>query len=141
MEFNFGVARQRATQRVLMFNRTVPPTGTSIPVSEDLDAGQLITTFSINNYSNAPTSVFLGVDAGMHSSIEIVPGACPVFTSFQEGRQLYELQVLIMKIASQTATDLVKIPVIVWDLTTWYLESPSTESIPVTVTAFPLPYL
>lgn len=141
MDFNFGVARERATQRVLMFNRYVPPQGVSIPLSEDLTADRLVTTFMVNNYSNAPDPVFLGVDSGMHSSIEIVPGACPSFTCWQEGRQMYELQILVMKMSGQNATDLIKIPVICWDMTTFYLESSSMQEIPVTVTAFPLPYL
>jgi len=125
-----------------MFNRTVPAApAQAIPVSEDIDQHKLVTSFVVNNYSNAPGSVFLGVSSSMHSSIEIVPGAAPQFTVFQEGRQFYELQILIAKIASQTAQDLIKIPVLTWDLTTWYLESSTPEPIPVTIVAFPLPYL
>jgi hypothetical protein len=142
MDFNFGNSRERVVQQVLMFNRIVPPAGSeAIQVSEEIDQHHLVTAFMINNYSTNTDSVFLGVDKGMHASIEIMPGSAPVFTVFQEGRQFYELQILIMKIASQTAQDLIKIPVITWDLTRWYLEAAGNNPIEVTVTAFPVPYL
>jgi len=142
LDFNFGNSRERVVQPVLMFNRIVPAApATAIPVSEDIDQHKLVTSFMVNNYANAPGPVYLGVSSSMHSSVEILPGAAPVFTVFQEGRQFYELQILIMKIASQTAQDLIKIPVITWDLTTWFLESSTPQPIPVTVVAFPVPYL
>lgn len=143
MEFNFGNSRPRATQQVLQFNRLAPPsTELAIPISETIDETRLITTFMISNYSNAPASVFLGASQGMHASIEIVPGAAPVFTTWQEGRQLYEIQILVQQIASQRAQDLIQVPIIVWDLREWWLLSGSeTQSIEVAVTAFPLPYL
>lgn len=152
MDFNFGVARERAVQQVLMFNRYVP-TAHAITVSDELTADRLVTTFMVNNYSTNSASVFLGVDPGMHSTIEIVPGACPVFTTWQEGRQMYELQVLLFKMLGSMAPDLIKIPVICWDLTKWWLiageeKEPSgsssgdeAETVEVVVTAFPLPYL
>lgn len=143
MEFNFGNSRPRSTQQVLQFNRIAPTANqNAIRLSETIDETRLITTFIISNYSDAPASVFLGASEGMHASIEIVPGAAPVFTAWQEGRQMYELQILIAKIASQTAQDLIQLPVIVWDLREWWILSGSTtQSIEVAITAFPLPYL
>lgn len=140
MEFNFGTARPLSTQQAFLFNRFVP-TDRPTQISEDLDQSHLITTFTISNFSTNPAPVYLGNDAGMHATIEIVPGAAPVFTAWQEGRQMYELQVLIMKIASQTAGDLIKVPIIVWDLTRWYLQTSGSQGFEVTIAAFPLPYL
>lgn len=142
MEFNFGNSRPRATQEVIQFNRFVPPAPEeAIPISESLDETRLITTFIVTNYSTATNSVFLGASQAMHSSIEILPGASPVFTVFQEGRQMYELQILIKMISSQRAEDLVQIPVIVWNLRQWWLQAAGSSEIEVAITAFPLPYL
>lgn len=142
MDFNFGTSRPLATQTVIQFNRTAPPaTEPAILLSEELEASRLITTFLITNFSESPDSVFLSTSQGFHTAIEIPPGTSPVFSTWQEGRQLYELQVLIMKIASQQAHDLVAVPVIVWDLRTWWLKAGGEDPIEVTVTAFPLPYL
>ena len=142
MDFNFGNSRERVVQPVRMFNRVVPAAPElAIPVSEEIDQHYLVTSFLVNNYSSSANSVFLSVDQAMHSSIEIIPGAAPVFTVWQEGRQFYELQILIMKISSQTAQDLIKIPVMTWDLTHWYLQAGGPDPIEVSVTAFPLPYL
>ena len=142
MDFNFGNSRERVVKQVLMFDRIAPPNAArAIPVSEQLSQDQIITSFTVNNYSTAASSVFLGVDRDMRSSIEIPPGTAPTFTVFQEGRQLYELQILIMKISSQTAQDLIKIPVLCWDLTHWFLLSGGTTPEPVTIVAYPLPYL
>jgi|SRR5215831_8001961 len=142
MDFNFGNSRERVVQPVLMFNRMVPPAGErSIPVSEEVDQHHLVTSFLVNNFASAAHPVYLSVDPSMHASIEIIPGAAPVFTVFQEGRQFYELQILIMKIASQTAQDLIKIPIMTWDLTHWFLLAAGPDPIEVSVTAFPVPYL
>jgi hypothetical protein len=140
VDFNFGNARERVTQQVLMFNRTAP-TGHSAPLSEDIDQHQLVSSFLINNYTNSGSSVFLGVTPGLQSSIEIPPGASPVFTVFQEGRQAYELQILISQIASQQAQDLIKIPVVTFDLTHFYIQAGGNEDVLIAVMAFPLPYL
>lgn len=140
MDFNFGTARPRATQQGIAFRRSLV-IGQSIPVSEDLDASRLITSFIISNFSNNPASVFISPDPSMHSAIEIPVGTSPVFTIFQEGRQLYELQVLVKMVSNQLAADMVKIPILVWDLTQWFLEMSSPTPFEVTVVAFPLPYL
>lgn len=142
MEFNFGNSRPRSTQQVLQFTRTAPGDDEpAIQLSQTIDETRLITTFMVSNFSDAPASVFLSASQGMTAPIEIVPGATPVFTAWQEGRQLYELQILIQMIASQTAMDLIQIPVIVWDLREWWLRSATPTPIDVTITAFPLPYL
>jgi hypothetical protein len=141
VDFNFGNSRERVVQQVLMFNRVAPAAGRSNPVSENIDQHHLVTGFMVTNISTAPASVFLGVDPQMHASIEIVPGSSPFFSVLQEGRQFYELQILIAKIASQTAQDLIKIPVLTWDLTHWYIEAGTDSDIEVTITAFPMPYL
>ena len=140
-EFNFGNSRQRSTQDAIFQLRHVPIAPDAIQVSEDLNETRLITTWIVNNASTAPASIFLSTNRGMRGSLEIVPGAMPSFTSWQEGRQLYELQVLIMQIASQQARDLVKVPIIVFDLTQWWLQAGGSSPIDVTVASFPLPYL
>lgn len=141
MDFNFGTARPLSVQEAILFNRLVP-SDRAIRLSEDLDQTKLVSSFLISNYSTNPESIFLGVDSRLQASIEIMPGAAPVFTSFQEGRQLYELQWLTAKIASQSAQDLIKIPIMVWDLTRWYIQAGGTgPAFNVTVAAFPLPYL
>lgn len=142
MDFNFGTARPLATQTVVQFNRmALPSTEPAIQLSEDLEASRLITSFVITNFSTNADSVFLSASQTFPAAIEIPPGASPVFTTWQEGRQMYELQVLIMKIASQRATDLIAIPIIVWDMRQWWLQAGGMTPIEVTVTAFPLPYL
>lgn len=142
MEFNFGNSRPRSTQQVLQFRRRAPAiTQHPIQLSEIIDETRLITTFMVGNPSTSSDSVMLSASQGMIAPIEIVPGATPVFTSFQEGRQLYELQILIQMIASQQARDLIQIPVIVWDLREWWIQAAGGTAIEVSVTAFPLPYL
>jgi hypothetical protein len=141
VDFNFGNSRSRVVQQAIQFIRVVPPyPAAAIPVSEDLDQHQLVTAFIVNNYSTNTSPVFLGPSRDLPAPIEIVPGAAPIFTVFQEGRQAYELQVLIANIASQQAKDLIQIPVITWDLTHWYLRAASGTQ-EVSVTAFPVPYL
>jgi hypothetical protein len=139
-DFNFGTARPIATQEWISFRRALT-IGVPIRVSEDLDASRFITSFIISNFSNNPASVFISPDQGMRSAIEIPVGSAPTFTIFQEARQLYELQILVMKITGQQSTDLIKIPVISWDLTNLWLEMSSPTPFSITVAAFPLPYL
>lgn len=139
-EFNFGTARPLATQRVIQYVIHVP-TDRTVQLSEDLDPSRLISTFLISNYSTAPASIYLGTDPHLPTAIEIAPGACPSFIAFQEGRQMYEIQVLLRQLTHQTATDLVKIPIIVWDMREWYLMAGGSTTIDAHIMAFPLPYL
>ena len=141
MDFNFGWSRQRATQETLMFIRTAPVAPAAVTLSDDLNSTRLVTSFLVNNKSTAPAPVYLSTSKGMRANIEIVPGGAPFFVAFQETRPLYELQVLLFKQTGQQAQDLVKIPVIVWDMTTWYLQAGGSTPIDVTVSAFVLPYL
>lgn len=141
MEFNFGNSRPRVTQPVIQFNRIIRPAEGAIPVSETLNESRLVTTFIISNYSTAANSVFLSASQNLHASIEIVPGAAPMFEVRQEGRQLYELQILVMKMTGQQARDLIQVPVMCWDLTQWWLGAAGDTPIEVAITAFPLPYL
>lgn len=147
-EFNFGTARGQVTQRMIMEPISVPA-DKSVPLSQDLDKSKLITTFTIQNHTSNGMSVFLTNTqvfrpTGFFAAIEIPVGAMPSFTVLQEGRQLYEVQVLAMKWSGQQARDLVKVPVMLWDLTTWWLigdAGHTGETANVTLTAFPLDYL
>jgi hypothetical protein len=149
VDFNFGNSRPRteqiAIQRLLTIHRDF-----SIPLGDDLDLSQIITTWMVQLHSNNTQPVYLH-QFGPRSrptdpfpAIEILPGQTVVFSAIQEGRQLYELQILTAKIASQTAQDLIQIPLIAWDLTRWWIlgnPDEATESVQATLTAFPLGYL
>lgn len=143
-DFNFGETRPRATQQVIQYLLNLPASGQSIRLSEDLDTTRMITTFSIGNDSQNASRVLLSVNPifpGQPSpSFEIQPGACPVFATVQEGRQIYELQILMKTVMHQLSTDLIKIPILVWDLTQWWIAAEAPD-VAVTVTAFPLAYL
>lgn len=149
MDFNFGVSRPLTRQVTL--SRSIPvPKGRAVPLSEEFTAESLITCWMLQNPSHNHKPVYL-TQGRIESNdprelttpyIEVLPGACPVFTAFQEGRQLYELQILVMKLTTQTAGDLIKVPLIVWDLTEWWLlgHPEQDDTVHVTLVAFPLPY-
>lgn len=148
MDFNFGNARPRSIQQAIQTGLDVP-FNRAVALSDDLGADRLVTAFAVTNYSNSTHSVMLCANKFGHNGIEIPAGTTPIFTALQEGRQLYEVQVLAFQFTNQQATDLIKIPIIVWSLTEWYLiampipEPPVApdDTVRVTITAFPIPYL
>jgi hypothetical protein len=145
---NFGIARPLMTQTIVPFPLTVPGAGQAVPISATLDKSKLITSFVISN-PIAGSSVYLGnspgtSNVGATQGLEIQPGTAPNFRVSQEGRQLYELQVLsglIAKLINCQTPDMEKIPFKVWDLTTLYLFSGNVAGSQVTIAAFPEPYL
>jgi hypothetical protein len=147
MSFAYGTLRPQISQDIITFPLTVPGVGQAIPISNTLDKTRLITSFTISN-PVAGSSVYLGnqgvTNAGTTQGLEIPAGTAPTFRTFQEDRQLYELQVLLGQIAEQlkcSTPQMEKIPFICWDLTQLYLFSGNAAGSPVTVAAFPQMYL
>jgi hypothetical protein len=147
MPFSFGSERPQVSQQLISFPLTVPGAGLAIPISQSLDKSRLITTFSVSN-PVAGSSVYLGnagvTATGTTQGFEIPPGTAPAFRTFQETRQLYELQgliVIIARVLNCTLPEIEKIPFIVWDLTQLYLFSANAGGSQVTIAAFPQAYL
>lgn len=147
MAFGFGTERPHVTQQMITFPVAVPGAGQAIPISQSLDSTKLITTFGISNPA-AGSSVYIGNQgvqaAGVNQGFEIPPGTAPQFRTFQEDRQLYEIQALLVTIAKAlncTNPQVERIPFICWDLTQLYLFSSNAAGSQVTVTAFPQAYL
>jgi len=145
--FSYGTLRPQVAQDIITFPLTVPGVGQAIPLSNVLDKTRLITTFTISNPA-AGSSVYLGnqgvTNTGVTQGLEIPAGTAPSFRTFQEDRQLYEVQVLLGQIAEalRCATpQMEKIPFICWDLTQIYLFSGNAAGSAVTVAAFPQMYL
>jgi hypothetical protein len=147
MPFSFGTERPLVSQQLISFPLTVPGAGQAIPISQTLDKSRLITTFAVSN-PVAGSSVYLGnagvTAAGANQGFEIPAGTAPAFRAFQESRQLYEIQGLVVTIArvlNCTLPEIEKIPFIVWDLTQLYLFSANAAGSQVTIAAFPQAYL
>lgn len=145
---NFGSQRPTIVQQVISYGLAVSGvTPTPIGVIQNLDKTRLITTFVVSN-PIAGSSVYMGnsgVSAtGANQGLEIQAGTAPAFVSFQEGRQIYEMQTLVAMIAQQlkcTPPELEKIPFICWDLTQIFLISGNAAGSQVTIGAFPQMYL
>lgn len=147
MPFSFGTERPLVSQTLITFPLTVPGAGQAVPISQTLDKSRLITTFSVSN-PVAGSSVYLGnagvSAAGATQGFEIPPGTAPAFRTFQENRQLYELQgllVVMAKVLNCSLPEIEKIPFICWDLTQLFLFSANVAGSQVTIAAFPQAYL
>lgn len=145
---NFGISRPLVTQNGFSFPLTVPGAGQPTPLSATLDKSKLITSFIVSN-PVAGSSVYLGFNsgvsnAGANQGLEIPAGTAPNFRLLQEGRQLYEIQDIVGKIAKLMncqIPDFEKIPFKVWDLTQIFLFSANAAGSQVTIAAFPEVYL
>jgi hypothetical protein len=151
MGFAYGTERPLVAQDMTTFALPVPFGGAppvSVPLSQKFDKTALITTFVISNPIGG-SSVYLGnsgvtLPAGTNAGLEIQAGSAPVFRTFQEGRQLYEMQVLLAGIAQGLECQMPqmeKIPFICWDLTRLFITSANAAGSTVTVAVFPQMYL
>lgn len=144
---NFGTERPLVSQQVISFPLTVPGAGSAIQISQTLTKKDLITTFGVSNPA-AGSSVYLGnagvSAAGANQGFEIPAGTAPYFRTFQEDRQLYELQSLLSVIVrglNCTMPEMEKIPFICFDLSQLFLFSGNAAGSQVTILAFPQAYL
>src|SRR5262245_48152136 len=114
--------RQEATA----FQFTVPVAPAASPAPQ-LSLNSLIDSFLITVPTTAANSVFLGFDAGVivGTGIELLAGSSVPFRIDQDGRQLYELQHLLMKMAQQIGCTVPEIqeeiPFVCWDMSQIYL--------------------
>lgn len=147
MGFNYGSERPQVVQQLISFPLTVPGAGQAIQISQTLTKKDLITTFGVSN-PTAGSSVYIGnagvSAAGVNQGFEIPAGTAPYFRTFQEDRQLYEIQALLVSLLRGlkcAQPDVEKIPFICWDLSQLYLFSANAAGSQVTIVAFPQAYL
>ena len=147
MAFAFGIERPLVAQSFRTFAVTLVGAAAAIPLDPGASKQNLITTFAISNPTTSGTSIFIGnagvtAPGGANPGFEIQPGSAPAFRSFQEGRQLYELQGMLAQLvqaANCANTQLEKIPFIVFDLSTIFAFS--AMNVTFTVIAFQAMYL
>ena len=132
MAFNLGTQRPLIVQQFRTFSFAVGVA--PLPIEPTVDKTQLITSIAITNPIGG-ISVFWGNQGVTPTTgLEILPGTTPLFEIFQEGRQLYELQALLMDIDAGLQCRQIQaeaIPFTVWSPANMYLVStaPTTVSV------------
>jgi hypothetical protein len=145
--FNFGTQRDLVTQTFRSFALTLTGGAAAVPLDLNANKQQLITSFGISNPLGSGGSIYIGnqgvtAPGGANPGFEIQAGTAPFFREFQEGRQLYELQLLVADIAEVlncTNIGLEKIPFVVWDLSQLFVFS--AVNLTFTIITFPTMYL
>lgn len=137
---NVGLQRPLVAQQVRTFAFAV--TTNPLPIDPHSDKTKLITSFVIANPSTG-ASVFIG-NAGVSaaSGLEIPAGTAPMFSVDNQGRQLYELQQLLLSINTGLKcahVPLEGLPFVVWDLSTLFLVAAANTTVSIGV--FPTMYL
>jgi hypothetical protein len=141
MAFNLGLRRPLIVQqfRTFAFAVGISP----LPIESNVDKTQLVTTFIISNPIASGVSIFFGNQGVTPTTgLEIFPGAAPVFSLDQEGRQLYEVQGPVLDIDSGLQCRNIQpeaIPFIVWDPSSIYLVA--TAPVTVSIALFKAMYL
>lgn len=147
MSFNFGISRPLVTQTFRTFPVTLTGAAVAIPLDPTGTKQQLITAWGISNPLASGGSIYIGNQGvtdptGANPGFEIQAGTAPFFRENQEGRQLYEVQVLLAQIASVLQCENVqkeKIPFVVFNLSEMFVFS--TVNITFTVITFPSMYI
>jgi hypothetical protein len=145
--FNFNISRDLVTQTFRAFAVTLVGTAAAVPLDPGGSKQQLITTFVISNPAASGGSVYIGNQGvtdptGVNPGFEVQAGTAPAFKELQEGRQLYELQLILADIAKAlkcTNIQLQKIPFVVFDMSQIFAFS--TVNLTFTVITFPTMYL
>jgi hypothetical protein len=147
MTFYYGTTRDLVTQNFKTTAITLVGAAAAVPLDPNGSKQQLITGWGLSNPVASGGSVYIGNQGvtdptGLNPGFEIQAGTAPFFKELQEGRQLYELQLLLARIAKQlqcTDVPMEKIPFVVFDLSTFFAFS--LVNITFTLITFPVMYL
>lgn len=111
---------------------------TAGPINANMGLTAMIDAIIISVPASAANNIFLGGDAGVTitTGIEIVAGSPVLFAINHDGRQLYEIQEPLIKIAAAAMCADQKpetIPFVVWDISQMYLVASAATNIAVGV--------
>jgi hypothetical protein len=129
-----------------MFQLIVPSTN-AVQLSHHLGIESRITTFLISNPSFNSAPVYLGfsqmvASSGTSIGFETVPGTYSTLTTYQEGRQSYELQTLVNSLNTQgSGSQMLVLPFVIWDMTKIWMISGGTVDQQICVMAYESPYM
>lgn len=130
------VQRNLVRQEFSTFGITVQTTGG--PINANMGITAMVDAIILSVPASAANNVFLGGDAGVTitTGIEIVAGSPVLFAIDHDGRQMYELQEPLVKMAS-VAMCLEQrpeaIPFVVWDISQMYLVASAATNMAVGV--------
>lgn len=117
------VQRQIIAQQFTTFSITVPIV--AAPISGALQLQSLIDSFAISVPSTAANSIFFGSDGvTVTTGLELLAGTTSMFIVEHGGRQIYEVQEPVLKIAAAVKCFDVApegIPFVCWDLSQIFL--------------------
>lgn len=137
--------RNLIAQQFFTFN--IPVTTTPQPINPSMQLTALIDSFDITVPAAAANGVVVGPDGGVTAGppptgLELIVGTTTQFKINQEGRQLYELQKPILKIAQAVGCVIEpfeEIPFVCWDLSQIYIVA--TAAVTVSVAVFKAMYI